>query len=103
LPCAVPPRHSVLPYTTLFRSQLTGGHTGMVGEGAHQLFVRTYVPPPRLLIVGAVHVTQALAPMAVLAGFEVIVIDPRRAFGSERWEEHTSELQSADPIVCRLL
>jgi len=65
------------------RRQLTGGHTGMVEESAHQLFVRTYVPPPRLLIVGAVHVTQALAPMAVLAGFEVIVIDPRRAFGSE--------------------
>ena len=30
------------------------------------------------------HVTQALAPMAAMAGYEVTVIDPRRAFGSER-------------------
>ena len=45
------------------------------------LFVRVYAGPPRLLVVGAVHVTSALAPMASLAGFEVTVIDPRRAFG----------------------
>jgi len=41
-----------------------------------------YAGPPRLLVVGAVHVTSALAPMASLAGFEVTVIDPRRAFGN---------------------
>jgi xanthine dehydrogenase accessory factor len=46
------------------------------------LFVRVYAGPPRLLVVGAVHVASALAPMASLAGFEVTVIDPRRAFGS---------------------
>jgi xanthine dehydrogenase accessory factor len=46
------------------------------------LFVRVYAGPPRLLVVGAVHVASALAPMASLAGFEVTVIDPRRAFAS---------------------
>ncbi len=46
------------------------------------LFVRVYAGAPRLLIVGAVHVTVALAPMASLAGFEVTVIDPRRGFAS---------------------
>jgi xanthine dehydrogenase accessory factor len=46
------------------------------------LFARAYVPAPRLLIVGAVHIAQALAPMAAAAGFEVIVIDPRGAFAS---------------------
>lgn len=45
-------------------------------------FARAYVPPPRLLVVGAVHIAQALAPMATAAGFEVIVIDPRGAFAS---------------------
>jgi len=45
-------------------------------------FVRAYVPAPRLLIVGAVHIAQALAPMAAAAGFEVVVIDPRGAFAS---------------------
>jgi len=46
------------------------------------LFARAYVPAPRLLIVGAVHIAQALASMAAAAGFEVIVIDPRGAFAS---------------------
>ncbi|MCL4744294.1 MAG: XdhC family protein [Burkholderiaceae bacterium] len=44
------------------------------------LFVRVYAPKPRMLIVGAVHVAQALAPMAAIAGFAVTVIDPRGAF-----------------------
>jgi xanthine dehydrogenase accessory factor len=52
----------------------------LVGE--ERLFARAYVPAPRLLIVGAVHIAQALAPMAAAAGFEVIVIDPRGAFAS---------------------
>jgi len=50
-------------------------------EGRH-LFVQARVPSPRLVIVGAVHITQALAPMAALAGYEVIVVDPRRAFAT---------------------
>lgn len=50
--------------------------------GAAGCFARAYVPAPRLLIVGAVHIAQALAPMAAAAGFEVIVIDPRGAFAS---------------------
>lgn len=44
------------------------------------LFVRVYGPALRLIIVGAVHIAQALAPMAQLAGFKVTVIDPRDAF-----------------------
>ena len=46
------------------------------------LFVRVYAGPPRLLVVGAVHVASALAPMASIAGFEVTVIDPRSAFAN---------------------
>lgn len=45
-------------------------------------FARAYVPAPRLLVVGAVHIAQALAPMAAAAGFEVVVVDPRGAFAS---------------------
>jgi xanthine dehydrogenase accessory factor len=44
------------------------------------LFLRVYAPAPRLIVVGAVHIAQALAPMAELAGFQVVIIDPRRAF-----------------------
>ena len=44
------------------------------------LFVRVYAPPPRLIVIGAVHIAQFLIPMATLAGFDVILIDPREAF-----------------------
>src|SRR4029450_3272275 len=39
-------------------------------------------PPVRLVVVGAVHVAQALVPMAVTLGFAVTVVDPRRAFAT---------------------
>jgi len=46
-------------------------------------FVALYNPPLRLIVVGAVHIAQALLPMARLAGFDPVLIDPRGAFGSE--------------------
>jgi xanthine dehydrogenase accessory factor len=60
---------------------LVADRSGMLA-GAENLFVRSYARPPRLIVVGAAHISQFLAPMAALAGFEVIVIDPRRAFAS---------------------
>jgi xanthine dehydrogenase accessory factor len=46
------------------------------------VFVEVWNPPLRLVVVGAVHIAQALAPMAALAGYKVTVIDPRSAFAS---------------------
>lgn len=46
------------------------------------LFVRSYGPPWSLLLVGAVHISQVLAPMALLAGLAPTVIDPRGAFAT---------------------
>jgi xanthine dehydrogenase accessory factor len=51
-------------------------------EAGGTLFLHVFNPPLRLYVVGAVHITQGLAPMAALAGFEVVVIDPRRAFAT---------------------
>lgn len=45
-------------------------------------FVALFNPPLRLVVVGAVHIAQALLPMARLAGFDPVLIDPRGAFGS---------------------
>ena len=45
-------------------------------------FIQAHNPPLRLVIVGAVHIAQALAPMAVQLGYGVTVIDPRGAFAS---------------------
>lgn len=46
-------------------------------------FVHPHNPPPRLIVVGAVHIAQAMAPMAAPLGFRMIVVDPRRAFATE--------------------
>ena len=45
-------------------------------------FVHPHNPPARLIVVGAVHVAQALVPMAATLGFAVTVVDPRRAFAT---------------------
>ena len=46
-------------------------------------FVAVHNPPLRLAIIGAVHIAQALVPMARIAGFDPVLIDPRGAFGSQ--------------------
>ena len=52
-------------------------------EGGSSLFLQVFSPPLRMIVVGAVHITQALAPMGALLGYEVTVVDPRRAFASD--------------------
>ncbi len=52
------------------------------------VFLQVFNPPLRLIVVGAVHIAQALVPMAALAGYAVTVIDPRRGFAtSERFPD----------------
>jgi len=48
-----------------------------------RVFLRVYNPPVQVIIVGAVHVAQALAPMVQLVGYDVLVVDPRSAFATE--------------------
>ncbi len=45
-------------------------------------FLNAYLPAPRIVIIGAVHITQTLAQMAQLSGFDVSIIDPRTAFAT---------------------
>ncbi|MEP1198020.1 XdhC family protein [Tateyamaria sp.] len=52
-----------------------------IEEDGHS-FVAIHNPPLRLAIVGAVHIAQALVPMARVAGYDPVIIDPRAAFGS---------------------
>jgi xanthine dehydrogenase accessory factor len=47
------------------------------------LFIQTFNPALRLLVVGAVHIAQSLVPMARLVGYDVTVVDPRRAFATD--------------------
>src|SRR5262249_32785840 len=51
-----------------------------VEEDGGTIFLQPFNPPLRLIIVGAVHIAQALARMGALAGFAAVVVDPRSAF-----------------------
>lgn len=62
------------------RQRLREDRSGLLDDGEH--FVQVFLPPLRLAIVGAVHISQALVPMASLAGYAVTVIDPRRAWAT---------------------
>jgi LAO/AO transport system ATPase len=77
--------------------------SGALESSDGALFARCYAQSPRLVIVGAVHITQALAPMAAMAGFEVVVIDPRRAFATaERLPGVTVTTEWPDEALARI-
>ena len=63
-------------------SGFRSGRSGTVEIDGKNLFLNVHVPPPRLVVIGAVHISQALAPMAKLDGFDVEIIDPRTAFAT---------------------
>lgn len=55
----------------------------VVERDGRRYFLHVFAPPRKLALVGAVHIAQALIPMAVAAGYDVTVIDPRSAFAAE--------------------
>ena len=70
------------------RQAFRTGRSQAIEVDGRALFLNAHLPPPRIVIVGAVHISQALAPMARLAGFDVEIIDPRTAFATpERFPE----------------
>lgn len=62
--------------------QLRMGKSGMVEVDGKKLFLNVYAPTARLVIIGAVHISQALAPLARALDYDVTVVDPRTAFAS---------------------
>ena len=65
------------------RQSLQADANGTVELGGKRLFLQVQNPALRLIIIGAVHIAQTLAPMAALAGYSVTIIDPRRAFATD--------------------
>ena len=63
-------------------ARLRSGKSGIVERDGKEHFIRVHVPAPRLVCIGAVHISQALWPMARACGFEVVVCDPRTAFAT---------------------
>lgn len=64
---------------TAFRS----GKSGLVEMEDRKIFLNVHLPPARIVVIGAVHISQALARMAEVAGFDITIIDPRTAFATE--------------------
>lgn len=67
----------------LAREQLARDTSAPLESPTGKVFVQVFNPPLRMLLVGAVHISQFLAPMAQMAGYEVTVIDPREVFASD--------------------
>lgn len=63
-------------------SMLAADRSGTVTIGDDAWFIESRNPSPRLLVIGAVHIAQALVPFALASGFAVTVVDPRRAFAT---------------------
>ena len=61
---------------------LADDRSGTVRIGAEDWFLHAHNPPLRLVVVGAVHIAQALVPLAAQLGMAVIVADPRRSFAN---------------------
>jgi xanthine dehydrogenase accessory factor len=62
--------------------QLRMGKSAHVEAGGKKLFLNVYAPTAKMVIIGAVHISQALAPLARSLGYDVTVVDPRTAFAS---------------------
>src|SRR5258708_11702621 len=86
-----PPRSTLFPYTTLFRSQ----RASAVAGSALVVFA--------VLLLGAKLLLARSAPVRALWPGAILGADRRRQRQQQRSEEHTSELQSPDHLVCRLL
>jgi xanthine dehydrogenase accessory factor len=70
------------PLRAELAKQLRMGKSGNVEVGDKKLFLNVYAPTAKLVIVGAVHISQALAPLARSLDYDVTVVDPRTAFAS---------------------
>lgn len=70
------------PLRDVVAGAIRTGRSCMAQTDAGEVFLNVHVPSTRLVILGAVHVAQALAPMAILTGHAVTVVDPREAFAT---------------------
>lgn len=78
------------------------GRSGTIEADGRTLFLNVHLPPPRIVAVGAVHISQALAPMARIAGFDVEIIDPRTAFATaERFPDVTVHAEWPQDVLER--
>ncbi len=88
------------PLGAVLEGRLRAGKSGMEETPDGRFFVAVHLPPPRLIITGAVHISQALAPIARLLGYDVVIVDPRTAFATpERFPDVTVIAEWPDRVL----
>ena len=88
------------PLANELEERLRSGKSGVVRHDGRDWLVTVQVPPVRLIAVGAVHISQALAPIAAVAGLSVIIVDPRTAFATpERFPDVTLLAEWPDDVL----
>jgi xanthine dehydrogenase accessory factor len=70
------------PLAEALETALRSGKSGPLQHSGDDYFLTVIVPPVRLVMIGAVHISQALAPIAAIAGLDPTIIDPRTAFAT---------------------
>jgi xanthine dehydrogenase accessory factor len=71
------------PLAGVLAEALRTGRSGIVtGPAGEELFLTVSVPPVRVIVTGAVHISQAMVPMAAALGLDLSICDPRTAFAS---------------------
>ena len=91
------------PLKDVLEHRLRSGKSGMAETRQGRVFLTVHVPPPHLVITGAVHISQALAPMARLAVYDVVIVDPRTAFATkERFPDVPMLAEWPDTALPRL-
>ena len=84
------------------RQAFRTGRSQAIEVDGRMLFLNAHLPPPRIVVIGAVHISQALAPMARLAGFDVEIVDPRTAFATpERFPEVELHAEWPQDVLAR--
>jgi xanthine dehydrogenase accessory factor len=70
------------PLKAVLEKHIRSGKSGIEETPEGKVFLTVHVPSPKLVITGAVHISQTLAPMGQLLGYDVTIVDPRTAFAS---------------------
>jgi xanthine dehydrogenase accessory factor len=78
------------------------GNSGSVDAEGRSFFLNVHLPRPRFVVIGAVHISQVLAPMARIAGYPVEIIDPRTAFAtSDRFPDVVLHAEWPEDVLQR--
>jgi xanthine dehydrogenase accessory factor len=71
------------PLKDVLEKHVRSGKSGIEETPQGKVFLTVHVPAPRIIITGAVHISQALAPIGKLLGYDVTIVDPRTAFATQ--------------------